>query len=112
VSTTAATMTEAELLSVVLETAALFGWRTAHFRPAVTSHGWRTAVSGDGKGFPDLVLIRERLIAAELKSAAGRLSVDQSEWLLALEKAGVEVHVWRPEAWTDGTIERVLRATP
>lgn len=102
-------MTEAELLSVVLQTAALFGWRTAHFRPAMTSHGWRTAVQGDGKGFPDILLVRERLMGIELKSAKGRLTDDQSEWLLALDKAGVEVHVFRPDDWTDGTIERTLR---
>ena len=70
---------------------------------------WRTATQGDGKGWPDLVLVRDRVLYVELKSATGRLSEDQSEWLLALEKAHVEVHVWRPEQWTDGTIESVLR---
>lgn len=89
-------MTESELLSVVLETAALFGWRTAHFRPAMTTHGWRTAVSGDGKGFPDLVLVRgHRLLAIELKSARGTVTADQAAWLEVLRPVA-SVHVWRP----------------
>ena len=102
-------MSESELMSVVLETAALFGWRSAHFRPAMTAHGWRTAVSGDGKGWPDLILVRcDRLIAAELKSERGVLSAEQRVWLDVLG-AVAEVHVWRPADWTSGTIESVLR---
>jgi hypothetical protein len=48
-------ITEAAFLRQVLDLAKLRGWRTAHFRPAQTSRGWRTAVQGDGAGFPDLV---------------------------------------------------------
>ena len=102
-------MTESELLDVVLETAALFGWRSAHFRPAMTKHGWRTAVSGDGKGFPDLTMVRgDRIIFAELKSRRGQMSDDQWDWLDVLADVG-EVYVLRPEQWLDGTIEAVLR---
>jgi VRR-NUC domain len=103
-------MSEAELLECVLQTAALFGWRSAHFRPAMTKHGWRTAVSGDGKGWPDLVLVRDRLLFVELKSARGSLSADQKAWRDSLVvAAGCEWHLWRPSDWTDGTIESVLR---
>jgi hypothetical protein len=52
------TITEAEFLAQVLQLAKLCGWLTAHFRPAKTAHGWRTAVQGDGAGWPDLVLLR------------------------------------------------------
>ena len=108
-TTATRSMGEAELLSNVLELASLFGWRSAHFRPAMTAHGWRTAVSGDGKGFPDLVLVRgDRLIAAKLKSEFGGLSDDQRIWLDVLG-AVAEVHVWRPADWTSGSIESVLR---
>lgn len=102
-------MTETELLDATLELAALFGWRSAHFRPARTAHGWRTPVAGDGKGWPDLILIRERILVAELKSARGALSAEQRRWLDDLARAGVEAHVWRPADWTSGTIEAVLR---
>ncbi len=30
-----------------------FNWTVAHFRPAKTEKGWRTAVSCQGKGYPD-----------------------------------------------------------
>lgn len=88
---------EAAFQYQVIDVAHLYGWRVAHFRPAQDSHGrWRTAVQGDGKGFPDLLLVRERVIAAELKSDDGTLSVDQMLWLSAFEAAGIETHVWRP----------------
>ena len=70
-------MTETELQAAVIEVAHLFGWRCAHFRPAMTKHGWRTPVAADGAGWPDLLLCRERTIAVELKSAKGRLSLEQ-----------------------------------
>jgi hypothetical protein len=89
-------MSEAELQSAVIELARMFRWRVAHFRPAKTAHGWRTPVQADGKGFPDLLLVRDRVIAAELKSDAGKLGDDQAAWLDAFEIAGVESYVWRP----------------
>lgn len=90
-------MTENDLLRGVLDMARLFSWRSAHFRPAKTAHGWRTPVQGDGEGWPDLFLVRGgRRIAAELKSDKGRLTDEQSAWLEALARAGVEVHLWRP----------------
>jgi len=40
-----------------------------------------------------------------------RLPASSSAWLEALSTVA-ETYVWRPEQWTDGTIEAVLRATP
>lgn len=100
--------TERGFAEAVIEMARLLGWRVAHFRPARTLRGWRTAVEGDGVGFPDLVLVRPpRLIAAELKSARGRLTAEQGEWLRLLSAAGVETHIWRPADWDD--VEEALR---
>jgi hypothetical protein len=94
---------EAAFQSQVIALARRLGWRTAHFRPAQNQRGeWRTPVAGDGKGFPDLVLVRERIIFAELKTDTGRLRPDQTAWLDALGAAAgtnVEVHVWRPKDW-------------
>jgi hypothetical protein len=99
---------EAELQEQAIELAHLLGWRVAHFRPALTRHGWRTPVSADGAGFPDLVLLRrDRIVAAELKSARGRVTDEQSAWLAAFSAAGVEVHVWRPADFDE--IVEVLR---
>jgi hypothetical protein len=103
-------MTEAELLSVVLECASLFGWRSAHFRPAQTSHGWRTAVSGDGKGFVDVLLVGHgRVLFRELKSTRGRLSPDQQVWRDHLLANGADWGCWHPGDWLDGSIEAELR---
>lgn len=92
---------EESFLSAVLDLARLYRWRVAHFRPAQTAHGWRTAVQGDGKGFPDLVLIRGlRLVVLELKSERGKLSREQREWLDAFDGVpGVEVAEVRPADW-------------
>jgi hypothetical protein len=105
----AVAMAEQELQDNVIELAHLLGWRVAHFRPAMTKDGWRTAVSADGKGFPDLVLVRDRVVFAELKSAKGVLTDEQADWVGALVGAKAECHLWKPVDWTDGTIERVLR---
>ena len=90
------------------------GWRVAHFRPARVLKGgeetWRTAVEGDGAGFPDLVLARNgRIIIAELKSDRGTVSDEQQKWLDAFGESDrrVTVTVWRPRDWA--TIERMLR---
>lgn len=87
----------------VIELAHIYRWRVAHFRPAQTNQGWRTPVSADGKGFPDLVIVRApELIIAELKSQQGVLSADQKIWIAdmqqvaAVASSNVEVYVWRP----------------
>jgi VRR-NUC domain len=103
-------MLEADLQDAVIDTARLLGWRVAHFRPARTEKGWRTPVAADGKGFPDLVMVRrERLIFAELKAAGEKLRAEQVDWLAALEHADCELYVWRPIDWTSGEIEGLLR---
>jgi hypothetical protein len=106
----AAPLTEARLQAAVIDLAHLFGYRIAHFRPARTADGgWRTAVQGDGEGFPDCFMVRAgRAIAAELKSERGRLTPAQAAWLEAMAAAGVEVYVWRPSHWRSGQVEAVL----
>lgn len=100
--------TEAQLQSAVIALAQALGWRVAHFRTARTRHGWRTPVAADGNGFPDLVLVRERVIFAELKGAAGRLSAAQEDWGRALDGARAAWCVWRPTDWESGEIARQL----
>ncbi len=102
-------MSEHQLMGVVIELANVLGWLVSHFRPARTDQGWRTPVSADGKGFPDLVIVRDRVIFAELKSKTGRLTYEQGLWREMLEYAGVEYHLWRPDHWLNGEIEDVLR---
>jgi hypothetical protein len=104
-----AVVTEAALQDWIVGTARLLGWRIFHARVARTAHGWRTAVSYDGAGFPDLVLARDRVLFAEIKLERGRLGPEQVTWLEVLREAGQEVYVWRPSDWTSGGIEAVLR---
>lgn len=93
----------------IIETAQLTGWLVAHFRPARTEEGWRTAVEGDGKGFPDLVLCRSpAVLFVEVKSKGGRLSREQDRWRLGLELAGASYQLVRPDNF-DWFLENVVR---
>jgi hypothetical protein len=103
-------ITEDEFTDQVLAFAKLHGWLRAHFRPAMTSRGWRTAVQGDGVGWPDLVLVRGGvMIAAELKVGDNKPTADQEKWLAAFRECGATAFVWTPGDWAE--IERVLGAT-
>jgi hypothetical protein len=85
----------------VMQVAARYGWRQAHFRPSMTSNGrWLTAMSGDA-GYPDLTLAHptKGIIFAELKTDRGRVSVEQDLWhkfLHAGAYVGTSVQLWRP----------------
>jgi len=93
-------MTEADFLKSIIDLAHVYGWKVAHFRAGMRANGqYRTPVQGDGAGFPDLVLVRKRVIFAELKSEEGRLAGGQSVWLDDLIDAGAEIYLWRPSDW-------------
>jgi len=87
-------MSERLFQDKVEQIAKMNGWLIFHPSP----HQVRPGVfRSDGKGFPDLVLAhRERgLIFAELKTAEGKLSLEQTKWLNYLAP-WVEQYVWRP----------------
>lgn len=99
-------MTEAAFQRLVLDLAKLHGWRRAHFAHARTARGWRTPCRADGKGFPDLVLVRPargavrgRTLFVECKTDTGRLTEEQADWRRALIAAGNEYRLWRPKDW-------------
>jgi hypothetical protein len=104
---------EQSFQAVVVETARLAGWRVAHFRPARTKYGWKTPVTADGAGWPDLVLVRPpRIIFAELKSEQGKVTPNQTEWLDVLRLLPqVETFLWRPSNW-DAVVETLTGARP
>lgn len=103
-------MNESQFQKQVIQLAQLYGWRVAHFRPAWSKDGQRcmTAVQADGKGFPDLCMVkRARLLFAELKSDKGKLSPEQDEWITELTNSmRCEVYIWRPENWDE--IQEIL----
>ena len=110
---------EADFLATIIEYAQAKDWLTAHFRHGMTSRVdkdgktvWVTPVQGDGKGFPDLVLVRDgRLLFIEAKSEKGKPSEDQLKWYRELSKVAyssprVGVHLWKPHDWE--TITAIL----
>lgn len=84
-------LTEKQWLNQVVELARLLGWSTYH--PWLSIHS--------ASGWPDLALVRERLILAELKAEKGKVSIDQRLWLDRLIVAGVECYVWRPSQFDE-----------
>lgn len=65
------------------------------------SLGWQLTyhvryTQGSPAGFPDQVLIRDRIIFAELKREKGKPTTNQIEYLDGLAAAGGEVYLWRP----------------
>jgi hypothetical protein len=103
-------MSEDDLLGAVLDLCRVLHLRTLHIRPAWTDKGWRTPVSGDGKGFPDLLIVGNRVIVRELKAERGRLTPEQAAWLAVLYGAGVDAMTWRPSDWRSGRVMRELKA--
>lgn len=110
------TVKEAELQRQITDLASVLGWSWVHFRAGMRANGrWEVAVEGPlGKGWPDLVLVRERdrrLIFAELKRELEQPTEDQVAVLGLLtqlqywvhrsvdgQEVGprTEVFVWRP----------------
>jgi len=102
-------LTGRELQDAVIDLARRLGWMVAHTPPVKSEHGWRTPVRADGKGFPDLVLVRDRVIVAEIKGT-DRVSAEQRAWPDAFRLAGVPAYVWTPKEWASGDVERILTA--
>lgn len=103
---------ESAFQAEVVGLAEFYGWRVYHTHDSRRSQ----------RGFPDLVLVRPpELIFAELKTASGRPTAEQREWLdeLALVAAEFRAHLpdgpgarfdvylWRPDDF-DGVIHQRL----
>ena len=71
------TISEAEFQTHVEQLAKLLGWEVYHTRDSRRSR----------KGWPDLVLVRERILFVELKSETGELRPEQRIWLARLKEA-------------------------
>lgn len=83
-------MSEKALQAQVIAYAQMHRWLVYH------THDSRRSQAG----FPDLVMVRgTRLIFAELKTEKGRLTPEQTAWIMAfvcLDNQRVESYVWRP----------------
>ena len=100
------------LQAAIIDRARSLGWRVGHFPPISTTRGgktwWLTPVAADGKGFLDLLMLRDRPLVMEVKGDGDYLKPDQEQWLLAWRLAGVEAHVVTPAMWRDGEVEAIL----
>ena len=72
----------------------------SHLVKYAKNRGWQVYHTYNSKrcepGFPDLVLVRNRVLYRELKSENGRLTKAQKEWIGFLKNAGADVSVWKP----------------
>lgn len=100
-------VSESDWERTLVALAAMNGWKVAGFRTAQVGKSWQTPVRHDAKGWPDLVLVRDRVIFVELKTDKGRLRPEQEKWIADLRRAKQVVYVWRPSDW-DEAVE-VLR---
>ena len=85
------TMTEAELQNAVIDLCKLLNYSYYH------TYNSRRSVAG----FPDLVLVKDRIIFVELKSEKGRLSPAQAQWRDDIQGAGGEWYLVRPTGLAD-----------
>ena len=95
--------TEAGFQKWVVDYAELYGWRVNHTPDSRT-------INASMVGFPDLILFSPNgkvILFRELKTADGRLTAPQREWLSFLTTSGRDAGVWRPEH--KGLIELILR---
>lgn len=95
---------EATFQTQVVKTAKKLGWSHLHIRRTRGSRGeWTT--STNLPGWPDLFLWHPThgVIAAELKSATGKIRPEQETVLESLAAAGVDTRVWRPGDWDEIT---------
>jgi hypothetical protein len=100
---------EADLQKAIIARAQSLGWKVMHPLPGQTPRGagWATSTSGDGKGFPDLTLVRERIVYAELKAHGKYLTIEQKMWRDWILAAGGESKV--EFSIPDNTDERWVR---
>lgn len=118
-------MTEKELLGAIVSRAQGLGWSVARFpKVPVKFPGqpvrWMTPVQADGKGWLDLLMVRERVLAVEVKAREDsydrHLPADQQAWFDRWRIAGARVFVWTPADWREGHVDEelatVLRRDP
>ena len=90
--------TEKQFQQAVIEYAKLRGW--IYYHPYDSRRSTQ--------GFPDLTLVRDKVIFVELKTPKTKPTFAQLMWHEAINDAdnGI-VYIWRPEDWNE--IEEVLK---
>ena len=99
---------EASFQARILRLAKQHGWLCHH------SHDSRRNEWGCDAGLPDLILVRDAILFAELKTRMGKLTAEQERWLTMLSHtrgSQVEVYLWHPADWPtiEGRLTRPWR---
>jgi len=106
-------MSESDLRSQVTQLAQILGWKVAYFRTAQSQKGWRTPVGADGKGWPDLVLLKgQKVLFRELKVGYNKPSEEQVRWLDDLQTAGQDARIWTDKDWPEAVMEELRGGSP
>lgn len=92
-----ASISEKDFQRLVITEANRLGWMVFHPFDSRKSEA----------GYPDITLVRDRVVWMELKADAGRLSAAQETWGEAISFARGEWYCFRPRDWQ--TILEVLR---
>jgi hypothetical protein len=106
---------EAEFMEQIIAIARSHGWRVAHFRAAKVGTRWMTPVHADGKGFPDLFMVRwttGHRLCAEVKIKGNTKTPEQQQWLSDMELAGIPAYTWYPSRSDWLELNRVLEFGP
>lgn len=93
-------ITEKEWLEQIRTLAKQLGWYTYHTHRSRRSE----------PGFPDLVLVRDRVLFVELKTETGKATDVQADWLARLQLAGANAFLWRPGDLEDAARELTHRS--
>lgn len=94
-----AAQSEKQFQEQVITTARQRGWHVVHFNDSRRETKNGLVGDSDARGWPDLTLIRDRVLFRELKKVGGKLTVAQLEMLERLKGAGEDAGVWTPLDW-------------
>lgn len=102
-------VTEGNFQASVTQLAETLGWDWVHVERRTVSRTGRSGVPRTyvetptkgtlGNGWVDLLLVRERVVFAELKGDGGRLEEDQKHVRDRLLSHSQEWYVWGPRDW-------------
>lgn len=102
-------MKEKDFQKGVIEILHRNSWTVAHFTQAQVRPGvWATPVQADGKGFPDLICLRDGdILVIELKAAGRKTTPEQEVWLREWGDTVAEVYVFTPADYPDRIVRLV-----
>jgi hypothetical protein len=93
---------ESDYQREIVAYAKLKNWAVVHFTKLYHRGRWFTPAAIDGKGFPDLILVRdERILFIEVKTDTGRLTNEQILWRKRILRCGLSFIVARPSTYEE-----------